>query len=321
MDYRLVPHNEVPCLAEQLTDLSNIAFAEYEGSPEVEAAFTQWYLRRPGSTPEVCFAALHGEQLVANVLVALQPLNIGGEYIRCGIVDTVATHPDHRQQGLARQLMDLAHEKMVAMGAEAAVLYTNPANHPYRFYGRLGYFTRAQAGMLTGTRPEATGFCTVRALAEGEAVAVREMVNRHYGGYEGFARVDEALWDWHRVQRPATMPAPVLVAEVDGTLVGTVTLAEVSVLLAGERKSVTVLSDAVYGDLACLREMLSRAPQRDLMTLQALDAPEREDLEQIGFVTSVGEVAMILPLRDRVRALMHNERRPWYVMVESVVGV
>ena len=321
MGYRFVDHSQVPRLAQQLAELSNLAFAEYEGSPTVEATFIEWYLQRPGSSPRVCFAALHGDELVANVLLAIQPLMIGGEYVSCGIVDTVATHPDHRRQGLARKLMDLAHERMRREGARAAVLYTNPQNHPYSFYGRLGYYTRARAGMLTGQRPAATGSCLVRPLREGEAATVRELVNTHYGGYEGFAPVDEALWQWHREQRPAAMPAQVVMAEREGKVVGTSALAEVQVLLAGAHKPVTVLSDTVYPDRDCLRDLLALAPQSDLMTLQALDAPEREDLEQIGFVTSVGEVSMILPFDDHVRDLMHADFRPWYVMVESVVGV
>ena len=321
MDYRLVDHSQVPRLAEQLAELSNLAFAEYEGAPTVEATFIEWYLQRPGSSPAVCFAALRGDQMVANVLVAIQPLNVGGEYVSCGIVDTVATHPDHRQQGLARALMALAHQHMRLAGAQAAVLYTNPQNHPYRFYGRLGYYTRARAGMLTGQRPAATGSCFVRPLRESEGKTVRELVNAHYGGYEGFAQLDETLWQWHRVGRPAAMPAQVVVAEREGRVVGTAALAEVQVLLAEAHKPVTVLSDAVYPDGDCLRDLLALAPQSELMTLQALDAPERADLEEIGFVTSVGEASMILPFSDHVRDLMHGEWQPWYVMVESVVGV
>jgi predicted N-acetyltransferase YhbS len=321
MNYRLVTHAQVPRLSAQLASLSNLAFAEYEGAPQVDESFIDWYLQRPGSTPELCVAALYGDELAANVLVALQPLNIGGEFILCGLVDTVATHPDHRRQGLARKLMDMAHELMRQHGALASVLYTNPANHPYQFYSRMGYFTRAQAGMLTGTRPAPPQTSTVRPMAAGEATAVRALINHHYSGYEGFTPVDDALWHWHREQRPASMPDQIIVAEVDGKLVGTATLAEVEVLLGEAKSKVTVLSDAVYPDLSCFREMLSLAPQEKLMSLQALDAPERRDLEQLGFVTSVGEVSMILPFDDRVLGLMHNPLRPWYVMVESVVGV
>jgi GNAT superfamily N-acetyltransferase len=114
MSYRFVTHDQVPYLAAQLTRLSNLAFAEYEGAPTVDEAFTRWYAGRPGSGPGVCLAALAGDEMVANVLVALQPLNLGGEFLCCGIVDTVATHPQHRQQGLAHRLMEMAHDIMRA---------------------------------------------------------------------------------------------------------------------------------------------------------------------------------------------------------------
>lgn len=321
MDYRFVSHAAVPGLVEQLTALSNLAFAEYEGAPEVDEAFTEWYLRRPGSSADVCVAALHGDRIVANVLVALQELNIGGEYLLCGLIDTVATDPAHRQHGLARQLMDMAHELIRARGAEAAVLYTNPANHPYYFYGRLGYFTRAQAGMLTGRRPQESGKYHVRPVAENEAAAVRELVNGRYSSYEGFCRLDETLWRWHRKERPASMPAQVFVAETGTKIIGTVALAEVEVLLHGAKQGVTVASDVVYPDTDCLQDLLAQASQSQMMSLQSLRAPELADLESVGFATSVGEVAMVLPMADRVLDLLHTSERPWYVMVESVVGV
>lgn len=321
MEYRFVTHAEVPRLSEQLATLSNLAFAEYEGAPLVDAEFCKWYARRPGSTPEACVGALYGEELVANVLVAIQDVQIGGGLLSCGIVDTVATHPAHRQQGLAHRLMDLAHDLMQQHGAEAGLLYTNPANHPYRFYGRLGYVTRAQAGMLTGARPEATGQWTVRPMRDDEALTVRELVNEHYRGYEGFAPLDYALWDWHRVQRPVSLPCQVVVAERDGQLQGTAALAPVEVLLGGEPQSVAAVSDLVYADEACLQDLLAAAQQPRLMALQGLLNPERAALERLGFATSVGEVSMVKPFGARAEALLGEQAGPWYVMVESVVGV
>lgn len=321
MSYRFVTHDQVPHLAVQLTALSNLAFAEYEGAPAVDEDFSRWYGRRPGSTPAVCVAALAGDQMVANVLVAIQPLSLGGEFIPCGIVDTVATHPEHRQQGLAHRLMDMAHDLMQQQGAAAGVLYTNPANHPYHFYTRMGYLTRAQAAMLAGPRPQATGACTVRPMADDEAATVRELVNTKYSAYEGFARLDDDLWRWHRAERPATMPVQVVVAERAGQLVGTAALADVTVLLEGQQAQVTVISDAVYDSVATLTDLLAAAPQARLMALHDVRAPEHAALEQIGLTSAVGEVAMVLPFTDQARALLERPPAPWCVMVESVVGV
>lgn len=321
MTYRFVTHEQVPDLPQQLADLSNEAFAEYEGSPLVEATFATWYLRRPGSTADVCFAALAGEQLVANVLVALQPLVIGGETITCGIVDTVATSPQHRRQGLARVLMDRAHDRMQERGAEMAVLYTNPANHPYQFYGRRGYLTRAQCVMLAGPRPETAGGPEVRLATAGEAGAVRALVNERYGSYEGYAPQDEKLWAWHRVNRPDKMPLQQLVAEGPGGLVGTAALAEVELLLEGQQRRVTVAYDLVYPDLACLQALLAAAPSDYLVSLHSQAAPACADLQTLGLGSSVGEVAMVLPFTPHAGALLRHDPTPWYVMVESVIGV
>ncbi len=321
MPYRFVTHEDVPNLAAQLTELSNVAFAEYEGAPTVDVEFSRWYARRPGSTPGVCVAALDGDVMAANVLVAVQNLNLGGEFLPCGIVDTVATHPDHRRQGLAHRLMDMAHDLMREHGAEAGVLYTNPANHPYQFYTRLGYVTRAQAAMLEGAPPATAGACDVRAMRGDEAGTVRELVNGRYEHYEGFARLDDDLWRWHRVERPATMPAQVVVAERDGRLVGTAALADVMVLLEGRQTRVTVVSDAVYDGAECLRDLLAAAPQERLMALHDVRAPEHAALEQTGLASAVGEVAMVLPFTERARELLTRPAGPWCVMVESVVGV
>lgn len=321
MSYQFVTHEQVPDLPQQLADLSNEAFAEYEGAPLVDATFTAWYLRRPGSTTDVCWAALAGEQMVANVLVALQLLVIGGERITCGIVDTVATSPRHRRQGLARVLMGRAHERMREQGAEMAVLYTNPANHPYQFYGRLGYLTRAQCVMLAGPRPAATRGPAVRPATAGEAGAMRALVNERYGSYEGYAPQDEALWAWHRLNRPANMPLQQLVAEGPGGVVGTAALADVELLLEGQQRRVTVAYDLVYPDLPCLQALLAAAPSEHLVSLHSQAAPACADLQSLGLKASVGEVAMVLPLTPRAAALLRHDPTPWYVMVESVIGV
>lgn len=321
MEHRLVSLAEVRDLPAQLAALSNAAFAQYEGAPRVDADFAAWYVRRPGSGPEACMGALWGDELVSCVLVALQELNLGGEYVRCGIIDTVATAPNHRRQGLARRLMDLAHGHIRERGGEAAVLYTNPQDHPYRFYERLGYATRARAALLSGTRPEGARRYAVRAMDVAEGALVRELVNGGYGGWEGFARLDEALWDWHRVSRPANMPVTVAVAERAGQVVGTAALAVSEVLLGGQRRPLCFVSDLVYPDLDCLQDLLSLAPVPDLAALYDIGAPQTADLRALRCESQLGEVAMVLPLTGRTEALLSQEAALWYVMVESVVGV
>lgn len=321
MDYQFVSCSAAPDYCAQLAALSNAAFAEYEGAPEVDADFLAWYLRRPGSSADLCVAALHGDRLVSTVLIAIQTLHLGGEPLRCGIIDTVSTYPEHRQRGLAHHLMEMAHERLQALGAEAAVLYTNPENHPYHFYARLGYQTRARASFLAGTRPAPAGRYTVRPAADAEAAAIREMVNATYGAYEGFARLDDALWDWHRVSRPTALPLTLLVATEDDRVRGTLAIARSELLLHGERQILGFVSDAVYPDRECLQDLLAAAPERALAALHDCRAPQAADLEALGLHGQLGEVAMVLPFTERATRLLANPSTPWYVMVESVVGV
>lgn len=63
------------------------------------------------------------------------------------------------------------------------------------------------------------------------------------------------------------------------------------------------------------------APAGQLLALHDLQAPEHDALERLGLQSSVGEVAMVLPLTRQAETLLGNEPAPWYVMVESVVGV
>ena len=322
MEYRFVSHTEVSDREVQLAELSNIAFAEYEGAPQVDDEFTRWHGLRPGSHPELCMAALDGDEMVSTVLVAIQELNIGGEFISCGIIDTVATHPDHRGRGLARRLMDMAHEVMQDHGAQAAVLYTNPEDHPYRFYGRLGYMTRANARMFAGKRPRATGAAyTVRPAEPADYELIRLLVNDCYENYEGFAMLDDALWDWHRQQRPACLPQSLLVAQRDGMILGFAACCDMDLLIAGEMQPVTVVSDVVFTYQDCLEALLAAAPQADLITLHDERSREAAAFTALGFTPGVAEVAMSLPFTEQAGHLLRSNPAPWYVMVESVVGV
>jgi len=320
-DYTIGVHSDVPDLAAQLATLSNAAFAEYEGAMQVDEAFAAWYLKRPGCTPELCPVALAGETLVSNVLVAIQNLQVGDEVLPCGIIDTVATAPEHRNRGLARVLMDRAHELMRQAGAEAAVLYTNPDGHPYRFYGRLGYETRAIGAALMGARPAGSGIA--RTATQADEADVRALLDRFYADYEGYCRQDEALWRWHRVNRPGNMPVNlVAIGRPGGGVEATIAFAQADTFVGGEHVPVSVASDPAWeGDDCLLGELLSSAPGERILCLVDEQSPLYAGLTGLGFTSTVRETAMVLPFSERARAAVRCRRGPWYVMVESVVGV
>jgi len=325
-DYQLVDFTQVTGLVGQVTALNLAAFAEYEGAPDLDESFTEWYLRRPGSTPQLCVGALHGNQLVSMVLVAIQRVQIGGRLLDCGIIDSVATDPAHRRQGLARKLMEMAHKKMQAAGADAGLLYTNPEDHPYRFYERLGYRTRAVCRMMQARRPAQGGPLHVRVAQAAEHESLAAIINHFYRAHDGFAPLDEKLWQWHKVDQPADMRTEVLVAEAGGELAGTCTWAETSLLLQGEDVPVAALADFAYRPELCdgadaLKSLLAAAPQGTVVCLMDRDDPLSELYREAGFEKAVSEASMVLPFSDDAHEAMAVKPGPWYVMVESVIGV
>lgn len=322
VQYTLCDHTEVPDLPAQLTRLDNLAFGEYEGAMPASERWMAWYLRRPGTDPRMSQAALDGETLIANVLVCVQELQLGGDLLRCGIIDSVATDPDYRRQGLARVLMERAHETMQRAGIDAAVLYTNPDDHPFRFYQRLGYVTRARAALLSGPRPEG-GACAAEPVdAAAAASGLQALLNDYFAGWEGYAPLDDALWAWHKLDPPAGPPT--VVAEMTGSgPVATVTFAEADVLMKGKRQTVAVAYDLAANVMNAdqVRSLLSTAPYPWVSIILDDAAPERGMVEAAGLEPQVSEVAMVLPFSARATRALGAHHGPWYAMVESIIGV
>lgn len=321
MGYVLTDFTEVPDLAAQVTKLDNSAFAEYEGAMAFDEAVSEWYLQRPGTVLEMCQAVLEGDTLVSQVIVCVQPLQLGGRMMNCAIVDSVATDPRHRKQGLARQLMERAHEAMQAAGLDASVLYTNPFDHPYRFYGRLGYQERARASMMIGASLSPSGCGAEPVNPAEEANSLRALLNDYYGSYEGFSPLSEEIWRWHKVASPVK---PTVVAEMTGSgAVSTATFADAPVRIEGHDYTVSMAYDiaATVMNADAFESLLSLAP-RDMLGL-ILDerSPEYGWAEALGLEPRVSEVSMVLPFSDDASAALQEHAAPWYVMMESVVGV
>ena len=321
MEYTVTDLTEVEDVVAQVTRLQNAAFAEYEGAMEVDEAFVEWYSRRPGTDLSMCQAALDGETLVSQVVVCVQPLQLGGETFRCGIIDSVATAPEHRKQGLARELMERAHEAMMDADLDAAVLYTNPDDHPYQFYARVGYEERARASMLVGGRPGESGCGAEPVDAAEEADGLRALINDYYVGHEGFSPLDEELWRWHKVDTPSERT---VVAEMTGSgPIATATFAEAPVRIEGQEHAVSLAYDiaATVMNQDAFGSLLSVA-SREMIGLIVDDAsPERSWADALGFEPRVSEVSMVLPFTRDAEVALEERGGPWYVMVESVVGV
>ncbi|MEA3403465.1 MAG: GNAT family N-acetyltransferase [Armatimonadota bacterium] len=321
VDYELTDFAQVPDLVPQVTSLTNAAFAEYEGAMEVSEQWTDWYLQRPGTDPKLCQAALDDGKLVSQVIVCQQDLQLGGELLRCGIVDSVATEPGHRRRGLARALMERAHEAMQEADIDAAVLYTNPEDHPYRFYLRLGYRERARAAMLVGPWPAESGCGALPVDAAEHRAGLCDLLNEYYVGHEGYSPGCRELWRWHKLEAPSP---PTVVAELTGAgPASTASFARASVRIGGRQHTVSLAYDIAaevmnpeqYGGL------LSTAPRETVALLLDEDSPERRWADDLGFEPQIAEVSMVLPLGREASLALQERSGPWYVMVESVVGV
>ena len=335
MPYRISTHAEAGDIIDQLVELGRAAFAEYEGAPAMDAEAKRWFLSRPGCDPGRCLVALDGEAVVSNVVVTVQQVQLGGELLRCGIVDSVATHPAHQRKGLARELMARAHATMQDESLDAALLYTNPVGHAYRFYEKLGYVTRARAALVIGPRPSRSPPDGRRKMRPGEGREVRELINAQYAGHDGFAPIDEALWRWHYIDRPADRAVHTYVIERDGRICAAATFGEMEMLLSGEPRRLSVAFDlaGIRGlTLRCLSpnseppaiqplDLLCAAPTQHVALLPDERSAEVERCIEMGLERQVSEAAMVLALSDRGRAALQRPPGPWYVMVESVVGV
>ncbi len=323
VNYELCDHTRVPQLARQFTDLSNIAFAEYDGAMEFSYEWGEWYLARPGTDRRLCQAGMRGDQMVSQVLVAMQDLQIGGEVLRCGIIDSVATLPEHRKQGLARGLMGRAHDAMREIGgADAAVLYTNPAGHPYKFYGRLGYLTRATAALITGRRPDVIP--TVEDICpEAHSAGLMSLLNTYHGAHEGYAPLTPELWHWHKLTVPESTGLRVMARSEGSDALATVSFAEAQLLLGGERREVCIAYDLAAFDLTAesMAGLLAASPREWVAMIVDVASPEARHASALGLDTEVGEAAMILPWTDRARSALQEEPGIWYPMIESLIGV
>jgi len=322
-DYTLTDHTQVPDLTRQFVDLSNLAFAEYEGAMQFGHEWGEWYLSRPGTDRRLCQAALAGEEMISQVLVAVQELQIGGELLRCGIIDSVATHPDHRRQGLARLLMDRAHEAMRETArVDAAVLYTNPAGHPCQFYGRLGYLTRARAALITGRRPN--GEPSVQPVDPDEhADGLIALLNRYYGDYEGYTPLSSDLWRWHKLTAPDSTGLQVMARLDAGRPTATVSFANVELLLGGERREVSIAYDLAAERLEAGRmaHILAAAPREWVAMIVDERSREMALARELGLDAEMGEVAMVLPFSAQARMALAQQPTVWYPMIESLIGV
>jgi len=325
-EYHYRTHAEVrdwEALIRELSALEGLTFSHYDGVVHATPSFLQWYTARPGLKRGLCQAAFAGNKLVCNVFVTLARMRLGGGPVICGLVDTVMTHPDHRRRGLATALLERALRAMESEGADLSLLYTARAEAvlpPERLYQRLGYAPRELVTRLLRPARPAEGSPSVLMPPDASA---RQVFDQSLSRHDGWLLLDDDLWRWRRQQRPREYPVALL-----GTASGgAAALCTGELIMSGAPLPVSVISDLVLPAGAAARgaldALLACAPAEAAITVLCPQSEVQRErlLLEAGFAPSGVEVAMLRPISERGRAALRAPAAPWYVAVESVIGV
>lgn len=321
--YRTVPHTVVPNLPAQVLALAQASFMQFPGVSRPSADKADWYLARPRMSRDLSLAAMHGETMVANVYVTLDDIQLGGETLRCGIIDTVMTHPDHRRRGLARALMARTLESMVAAGAHVSLLYTLPDSMQQRFYHALGYRDVGFVHYVTRQQGESQSVARATPVDKDDCIA---FANACHTAHDGYVPLDDALWRWRRVGRPTTLPSDTRLVRQDSRIVALGSYCAAPIIGADGRQ-VVVLTDFCWEESDAGRagavNILDGAPTGcELRVLAGREDTARLALlQENGLDIIGGETAMIKPLIAAGEQALGQIGPRWYPLVESIIGV
>ncbi len=330
--YDFIPHAHLGDLAAQVYGLTRLAFGTYEGVLVPSEAHRRWYVQRPGMDRDLSRAAVCNGHLVSSLFITTTRMRLGDDLLRVGIVDTVMTHPEHRRRGLARTLLNQALAGMTAARIDAALLYTVRDSMPYRLYQSARFLPHMPVRYMEGAgTPDNASSLVVRTAGSGQADALRLFLNHCYAHHDGFVPYDQSLWHWHKVARPESLPARLLVAESQGDIIGTATVCSAPIVTrdgAKEAYTITDLAAASTSDIPSLLGTVLATLPGDAsvrMLVASVDRPVNTWLQGNGFAPTATEVAMVRPISAAGRRALENAAAnpaaPWYVLVESIVGL
>jgi GNAT superfamily N-acetyltransferase len=94
----------------------------------------RYFIEPPQHRWYVPASAGDASELCAHLALHERVILVGSEQMRCGGVGEVAVAPQKRGQGIAKELLQAAHEWMAAEGFDAAILFGDP-----RIYASSGY--------------------------------------------------------------------------------------------------------------------------------------------------------------------------------------
>ncbi len=142
----------------QLLALWKTAFGDFDG-------FWETFLST-ACRPDRCYCALDGETVTA----ALYVFDCTQGQQKLAYLYAVATHPDYRNQGFCRRLLDFTHSRLAQSGYAAALLV--PETVPLRqMYQSLGYQNATSVTEFTCTAADRS--IPLRAIGPREYAALR----------------------------------------------------------------------------------------------------------------------------------------------------
>ena len=95
--------------------------------------------RRKAIAEYVGVFAVVGQEVVGHVFVELIPYDFPDGPAKVSGIATVGTRPDAARSGVARRLLEDAHERELADGRQFAALWTNRSWGAHHLYEKLGY--------------------------------------------------------------------------------------------------------------------------------------------------------------------------------------
>jgi predicted N-acetyltransferase YhbS len=149
----------------------------------------------PALRPEDTLVATQDGQPVSCVQIFTKRVRIRGETLSIGGIGSVGTHPDHRSEGLASELLRRADENMRGRGMALALLFTGRLN----FYERLGWVSIPQEKLVLHKRETAAASAPsgveIRPYHADDRPQVENLYERHTRTFETSTVRNQSYWD------------------------------------------------------------------------------------------------------------------------------
>ncbi|MDI3542736.1 MAG: hypothetical protein PWP57_339 [Candidatus Atribacteria bacterium] len=326
--YKLSRGSKVKNIMEELFYLHSLSFGTYPGVLPTSREFLEWYIERPGLGLENILLFLDEGKVISSLFLTLSHIYLEGELTPVGIIDTVMTHPDYRRKGLASALIKEAEKIMEEKGCRMGYLYTVPESPQFYLYQRLGYIDFKRIFHLQREKEDKTFYYWEERQCYSQKV--REFLNQNLSSYNGFVYLSEEQWIWRKVKRPVCLPTKLIsLQDENDHLLATFTITKGEITTDKDSEPIAYLSDWCGINQEAKEKVLVESlrlvgEERKIDCLSSPDNREEwEILRRYNFRPVIPESAMLHPLDEDIHQKITtiDSRRPWYPLIESIVGV